>query len=326
MTIVRWGLLSTANINRHVIPAIRASKRGQLVAVASRTQEKAEEYAGEWEIAEAYGSYEELLSSGSVDAVYIGLPNHLHAEWTVRALRSGLHVLCEKPFTISLNEMDAVIEAAAETGKIVAEAFMYRHHPQTKLVGQWIRQGRLGEISLVHGVFNYKIGSGENVRLVPEYGGGSLWDIGIYPISFAQFVYGSAPSLVAGDQRLGASGVDETFAGQMRYAAGGLAQISSSFRTPYHTAVEILGTRGRLHVSRPFSGVEEGTVTFYSAQGEAQVIDVPAKALYLGEIQDMHAAILDGKAVHISLQESRDHVRTALGLYASARSGQVVAL
>lgn len=326
MKTVRWGLLSTANINRRLIPAIRASQRGELVAVASRSQKNAESYAAEWDIATAFGSYDEMLDSEAIDAVYIGLPNHLHAEWTIRALQSDLHVLCEKPFVLSLKEMDTVIQVARDMGKVVAEAFMYRHHPQSKIVGQWIREGRLGEINLLRGAFTFKMGGDQNVRLVPEYGGGSLWDVGIYPLSFAQYVFGGAPSLVSGFQTLGTSGVDMTFAGQMRYPGGGLAQISSSFRSPFHTEIDVVGSQGRLNLTRPFVGVEESVVTFFPEQGEPQTLDVPAKELYLGEVEDMHSAILDGAEPYISLEETRDHVRTALALYASARSGQPVVL
>lgn len=326
MDTVRWGLISTANINRRLIPAIRASQRGELVAVASRSQESAAAYASEWEIPTAFGSYEDMIASEAIDAVYISLPNHLHAQWTIRALQNGLHVLCEKPFALSLKEIDAVIQAATETGNVVAEAFMYRHHPQTRLVGQWIREGRLGEVNVVRGIFSFKMGNRENVRLVPEYGGGSLWDVGIYPLSFAQYVFGGAPALVSGIQTLGTHGVDDTFVGQMRYPGGGLAQISSSFRSPHHSEFDILGTLGRLHLTRPFVAVEEGVITFTPAQGDPQTVGVPSKELYLGEVEDMHAAILDGAQPYISLQETRDHVRTALALYASARSGQMVAL
>lgn len=326
MSNVRWGLLSTANINRYLIPAIRTSQRGELVAVASRSQARADEYAQEWDIPSAFGSYDDLLESGAVDAVYIGLPNHLHAEWTIRALRSGLHVLCEKPFTLSLKEMDAVNDVAAETGNVVAEAFMYRHHPQTKLVGQWVQEGRLGDVRLVRGVFNFTVSQPQNVRLVPEYGGGSLWDVGVYPVSFAQYIFGVAPTHVSGFQMLGDSGVDEMFTGQLRYSGDRLAQVSSSLCTPSYTALEILGTEGRLHLSRPFVGVEEGVVTYHLPQGEPQIVETPQKALYLGEVEDMHAAILDGADPYISLQETRDHVRTTLALYAAARSGQVITL
>ncbi len=156
-TKVRWGLLSTANINHRLIPAIRASKRGELVAVASRSLPAAEKYAAKWNIPLAFGSYQEMLDSGKIDVVYISLPNHLHAEWSIRALQAGVHVLCEKPFAITLEQVDQMIETSRQTGRVLAEAFMYRHHPQTKIVGEWVHSGRLGEISLVSGVFNFKI-------------------------------------------------------------------------------------------------------------------------------------------------------------------------
>jgi len=204
---------------------------------------------------------------------------------------------------------------------------MYRHHPQTKIVGEWVRSGRLGEISLVSGVFNYKIKDREDARLVPEYGGGSLWDVGVYPLSFAQFVYGEPPSTVYGMQWIGDKGVDETFAGQMRYSGDRLAQIASSFRTEFNTNMEIVGTEGRLSLSRPFSDMEANRrLMYYPNQGKAREIPVPKQELYIGEVEDMHAAILDKTPSYVTIQETRNHVRTALALYESARTGKIVSL
>ncbi len=324
---VRWGLLSTANINRRLIPAIRASRRGELVAVASRSPAAAEAYAAQWEIPRAYGSYEALLASGEVDAVYIGLPNHLHTEWSVRAMEAGVHVLCEKPLALSVDEVDALRETSQRTGRVVAEAFMYRHHPQTRLTGEWVRSGRLGEISLVRGVFNFNIAGDRegNIRLMPDYGGGALWDVGVYPLSFAQFVMGGAPQWVSGEQWVGATGVDETFAGQLHYPGGRLAQISCAFRTPFYTCVEVIGTLGRLTLNRPFIGLEAGRkMVFYPAEGDPEEVPVPEKDLYLGEVEDINAAILDGVPTYVTLEESRDHVRTVKALYEAARTRQVV--
>lgn len=326
MSEVRWGLLSTANINRRLIPAIRASRRGRLVAVASREQGRADAYAREWEIPLAFGSYEALLTSGAIDAVYISLPNHLHMEWTVRALEAGVHVLCEKPFAVTLDEVDAMISTAEATGNVLAEAFMYRHHPQTKLVGEIVRDGRLGDVTLVTGIFNFDMGSRDNVRLVPEYGGGCLWDVGVYPLSFAQYVMGGPPLWVAGEQWLGETGVDETFAGQMHYEGARFAQISAAFRSPFYTRAEIVGTKGRLVLDRPFVGPEQGTLTLFPADGEVEVLPVPDKELYLGEVEDMHAAILDGAPNYLPLDETRNHVRTVLALYESARHRRLVVL
>ncbi|MDX1613055.1 MAG: Gfo/Idh/MocA family oxidoreductase [Candidatus Promineifilaceae bacterium] len=327
MNTVRWGLLSTANINRRLIPAIRASARGRLVAVASRNQARAETYAAEWEIPQAFGSYEAMLNTDEVDAVYIGLPNHLHAEWSIKAMEAGKHVLCEKPFAPTLAEVDQMIATAAATGRHLAEAFMYRHHPQMKIVGQWVREGRLGDIVQVMARFSFTLDDPQNVRMVPEYGGGSLWDVGVYPVSLAQYIMGGMPLYVAADQWVGSTGVDESFAGQMRYPNGGMALFACSFRTPFHTMAEIIGTEGRLALERPFVDVEEGRLLHYEAgAAEPEEVTVPEEMLYLGEVVDLNAAILDGADPYLTLSETRQHVRTTLALYEAAASKEVVYL
>lgn len=328
MNKVRWGLLSTANINRKVIPAMRVSPRGELAAVASRDLQSARTYADRWQIPLAFGSYAEMLASGAIDAVYIALPNHLHAEWSIRAMEAGVHVLCEKPFALNLDEVDRMVAALQRTGRVLAEAFMYRHHPQTKIVGDWVRSGRLGEIVLARGSFHYNLGGrATNVRLVREYGGGSLWDVGVYPLSLAQFVFGGAPQTAFGRSWNGDTGVDERFTGQMWYSGGGMTQISSSFNSPFFQQMDIHGSEGALLLTRPFSEMNRNRqLIFTPAGGESEEIPVPEEDLYSGEIEDMHAAILDGAPQYISLEETRNHVRTALALYESASIGQAVDL
>jgi xylose dehydrogenase (NAD/NADP) len=323
---VRWGILSTAKINRRVIPAIRASTRCELVAVASRYKGKASSYAQQWEIPQAFSSYEALLESDLIDAVYISLPNHLHAGWTVKALQAGKHVLCEKPLALTVEEVDRMIAASEGLGFVLAEAFMYRHHPQTKILGEWIKSGRLGKVELVRGVFNFSIRDRNNIRLDPKMGGGSLWDVGVYPMSLAQYVMGGPPEWVVGDQCLGDTGVDETFAGQLHYSEGCIAQITSSLRSPFHTHVEIIGTEGIITLNRPFLGLEEGKLIFQPVEGEPETALIPDKDLYLGEIEDMNAAILDGMPTLLSLSESRDHIRTIVALYESAQRHEIVHL
>ncbi len=328
MSKIRWGLLSTANINRRLIPAIRESARGELVAVASRSLEAAKAYAAKWHIPQAFGSYEAMLASDDVDAVYISLPNYLHAEWSIKAMQLGKHVLCEKPFALTLAEVDEMTAVSQQTGSVLAEAFMYRHHPQTKMVGEWVRNGRLGRITLVRSVFNYAMASRENIRLVPEWGGGCLWDVGVYPMSLAQFIMGEPPQQVAGSQWLGKSGIDEVFSGQMQYANGSVAQISASFCTPWYTFAEIIGTEGRITMNRPFTGHNDGQrkLMFYPKDGEAEEIPVPEKSLYLGEVEDMHSAILDGRSTYLTLSETHSHIKTVLALYQSAQSNKTVTL
>jgi predicted dehydrogenase len=336
MGFVRWGLLSTASINRRVIPAIRTSKRGRLVAVASRNQEKANDYASNWNIPYPFSSYEAMLDSDLVDAVYISLPNHLHAEWSIRAMNSGKHVLCEKPIALTVADVDNMIETSKATGRVLAEALMYRHHPQTKLVGEMVKNGRLGDIVLIRGAFNFIIHEQQNIRLNPEYGGGSLWDVGIYPISFAQYVLGVPPVSVCGVQWVGDTGVDEIFTGQLVYPYSSnrpstskvhIAHIMTSLRSPIYTIVEILGTKGRLIIRQPFTRMEKcRKMDFFSESGKGIKITVPKQELYLGEIEDMQAAILDGKSTHFTLEESRNCVRTIVALYQSAQAQRIITL
>jgi predicted dehydrogenase len=337
MSTVRWGLLSTANINQALIPAIRESNRSQLVAVASRTLTGAQSYAEKWNIPDAFGSYQEMLSSGSVDAVYIGLPNHLHAEWTLKAIEAGVHVLCEKPFANSIKEVDAVISAKEKSGVVVTEAFMYRHHPQTKIIKEWIDQGKLGEILLIQSAFNFLLGEDQrqtdtlNVRMVPEYGGGCLWDVGIYPVSFTQFLLDGPPEWVFGSQITGPTGIDEVFTGQMGYKTKDgrevLVQISCSFNSPYHTFAEITGSTGRLRISHPFTRIDGGgVVQHWKLDETSKDLRIPVKSLYLGEVEDMECAILDDTPPLISMTETRNHVLTALALYQSAKTGQKINL
>ena len=321
---VRWGLLSTANINRRLIPAIRASDRGELIAVASRDYTRARSYADMWGIPSAYGSYEEMLTSDKIDCVYVGLPNHLHAEWSIKSMQSGKHVLCEKPFALSVTEVDRMIAASRENDRVLAEAFMYRHHPQTKIAGEWVRSGKLGEILQLFAVFNFQLTNPSNVRWAPEFGGGCLWDVGVYPLSFAQYFFGDVPNWVLGAQKISSSGVDATFSGIMGYKGNGIAQIQSSFQSRFFTYAEIIGTQGRLSFNRPFVGIEDdGKLVFTPIEGETITIPVPPTELYAGEINDMHGAILDHTSSYLTLQESRDHIRTVIALYKSAVTNTV---
>ncbi len=325
---IRWGLVSTANINRRVIPALRASERGELVGISSRNRATGEAYAARWEIPRVFDGYEAMFASPDIDAVYISVPNHLHAPLSIAALEAGKAVLCEKPFALSLEEVDRVRETAARTGGVIAEAFMYRHHPQTKRIGEVVEGGRLGTLYSMRATFNFKINSPKNVRLVPDWGGGCLWDVGVYPISLAQYVMGAPPDVVLGRQWIGASGVDEHFVGQLHYKDGRAAQIICSFSSPWHTEAEILGSDGRLHVTRPFVGMEEAErrLTLIRADGGREEIPVPEEYLYQGEVEDIHDALLEGKPTYVTLEETRNHIHTALALYRSAAAGRPVEL
>lgn len=324
---LNWGLIGTARINEALIAPLRVSPRNRLMAVGSRSQEKADAYAKQWEIPKAYGSYEALLADPEIDVIYNSLPNNMHSEWTIKAAQAGKHVLCEKPMATTLEEVDAMQHAAQKAGVVVAEAFMYRHHAQTLKVKELVDSGGLGELKLIKGVFSFYLDdpSSTNIRLLPETGGGSIWDIGCYPISYTRYVMGAEPIEVFGWQTSNHLGVDMTFAGQMRFPNGVLAQFDSSFQVPLRSWMEIVGTQGTLFVQQPYKPQETETLYIERDSG-TETVEVQGKELYLGEVEDMANAVMDGKQPRISLEWTRSNVATILALLESARLGQPVKL
>ena len=314
---LRWGLLSTARINRAVIEPIRSSKKSQLIAVASRSREKASKYASTWGIPRFHASYEALLADPEIDVIYNSLPNSLHTEWSLKALRMGKHVLCEKPLTIRSQDVDDMIKVAGETGKIITEAFMYRHHPQTLLIKKMVDNGEIGNLLFIHGSFCYHNTRPDDTRFDPAFGGGSLWDIGCYPISYARFLVGKNPLEIYGHQLTGPTGVDLFFAGQLSFPGEMQAQFESSFITPYKVAMEITGEEGRIIIPEPFKPGLKTTILL-QREGRPKSIRIKGYDLYSGEIEDMENAILYGKAARISLLESKDNISTIDALYKSA--------
>src|SRR5205823_12161938 len=180
---VRWGILSTARINRAVIPPARESPKLELVAVASRDPARAEAYARDWGIERAYGSYDALLEDADVEAVYVSLPNSLHVPWSIRALEAGKHVLCEKPLARSAGEAEEAFDAAERAGRFLMEAFMYRHNPQTARLTQLVDEGAIGELRVIRSAFGYSLYDETNIRLQTEVEGGALMDVGCYNVS-----------------------------------------------------------------------------------------------------------------------------------------------
>lgn len=322
---LNWGLLSTARINRALIKPLHASKRTSLRAVASRSQSSADAYAREWKIPHAYGSYEALLADPEIDVVYNPLPNHLHAEWTIKALRAGKHVLCEKPFALTLAEVDAMIAASRETGKVLAEAFMYRHHPQTLKVKELVDGGALGKLQLIKGAYTYQLTRLGNFRNIKEMGGGSIWDVGCYPISYARLLVGAKPVEVFGNQIEGPGGSDVSFFGEMKFADGVHAQFDSGFQSPFRSHMEIVGSEASLSIPVPFKPGLKSEIFLHRGE-ETETIRIKGQELYMGEVDDMCDAILLGKPPRMSLEDSRGNVATILALLESAKINRPVKL
>jgi predicted dehydrogenase len=318
-TPLRWGLLSTARINRAVIPPIKESPRHELRAVASRDPDRARAYAREWDIPVVHDSYEDLLADPEIDVVYNPLPNSLHAQWTIRAAESGKHVLCEKPLALSVEEVDAMIAAASRAGVVVTEAFMYRHHPQTLRLKALVDGGEIGALRLIRGSFSFTLARpADDPRRIPELGGGSLWDVGCYPVSMARYLAGREPISVVAWQQTSPSGVDDLFVGMLDFGDV-FAQFDSGFAIPFRTHLEVVGTAGAITVPAPFKpGPAEQLILTRS--GDTTAIAIEGQPLYSGEIEDLYDAVRTGRTPRVTLADSRSNTAVLVALLESARA------
>ena len=337
---VCWGLLSTARINERLIPALRASGRSELLAVASRSKERAKAYAKQWNIPHAYGIYERMLADPAINVIYLSLPNHLHAEWGIKCAEAGKHVLCEKPIAITTGEVARMAQAAEKNGVIIQEAAMMRFHPQTRYLRELVAKRVIGDIRLIRGVFAFTLENPGDIRLDTNMGGGSLWDLGGYCVSFARTVLQAEPVKVSAYQVSGDTGVDMSFSAQMQFPTGTLVQFFSSFQSFAHIEADFLGTEGRIYADIPWANhigasanVQvtrnsnvEGTSTFSDSM-EGHTTDTKTYEnmnAYQCEVDSMAESVLNGAEPVISLTDSWKNVATIVALHQSARTGKPV--
>jgi len=314
---ISWGILGTARINRRLMPAFRASHRGEVRAIASRSLTRAEAHAREHGIPRAVQGYQALLDDPSIHAVYIPLPNSEHVPWTLAAIAAGKHVLCEKPLALAPEDVDRIAAAAAAANVVVEEGFMYRHEPLTARVLALLGEGAIGTVRAVVSGFTFALEGDTNIRLSPALGGGALWDVGSYPVTYAQLIAGGEPKMVAGTAHWTASGVDDEFMGLLRFEGGLTANIYGGFRAAYRTWLEVLGSDGALMVPNPFRPGPVETLELERG-GRVQRIEVAGSPMiFLREIEDFEARILDGAPAVVPLAESRRTAATLAALYAS---------
>lgn len=254
----RFGVIGCAGIARgSVIPGIKQSTTSIVAAIASRDLLKAQETAEILEIPMAYGSYEELLKDPSLDAVYIPLPNHLHMEWSIRAMEAGKHVLCEKPMALTEREAARMLEVSRSTGKHLAEAFMYRYHPRYEQIKEIIASGEIGEVRGIHGTFTFNnYADKNNVRYRKDWGGGSIYDVGCYPISAARLILGSEPEAATVHALLSPEhdNVDMMAAGVIEFKNSVALTFECGMWAAFRNTLEIVGTEGRIEVPSAFIG------------------------------------------------------------------------
>ena len=283
-----WGLLSTARINDHVLDGVGPSAAADIVAVASRDELRARAYARAKGIPTAHGSYEALLADPGVEAVYIGLPNGLHVEWAIKALQAGKHVLVEKPFSSRVADVQRAFDVAEEHGLVLSEAFMWRHHPQTRRLVELLP--RIGEVRLVRAAFSFPLGRPGDVRWDLALDGGSLMDVGCYCVSGARLVLGE-PTDIAGF----AAGpdVDARFVGALRFAGGALATFDCGFDLPERDELEVIGSDGSLFLDDPWHA-REPVIELRRGDG-VEHIEVERQSAYRLEFEDVTAAIREGR-------------------------------
>lgn len=301
MSKVRWGILSTADIGmRKVTPAIQRAANCEVVAIASRDRDRAESAAAALGIPKAYTTYEALLEAEDVDAVYIPLPNDMHASWTYAAADAGKHVLCEKPLAMSAAQAQEMVEACEEAGVKLEEAFMYRHHPTWVEAVQLVRGGAIGALQAVQSWFSYYNDDPANIRNRPENGGGAMMDIGCYCVSVARLLFDAEPERIeSAVRRDPAMGIDIVTSGVLQFPGGGQSTFTCSTRAEDAQKVHIVGTDGRIEIEIPFNiPPDRETRIYLSAGGEPPVAPAtdtytfPAADQYTLQAERFAAAIL----------------------------------
>jgi D-xylose 1-dehydrogenase (NADP+, D-xylono-1,5-lactone-forming) len=320
---VRFGIISTADINRLVIPPARESTKVEIVAVASRDQARADTYAREWEIERAYGSYEALLEDADVDAVYISLPNNMHVKPSIHALEAGKHVLCEKPFTRHADEAEQAFDAAERSGRLLSEAFMYRHNPQTACLTELVRDGAIGELRVVRTAFSYSLYDAENIRLRTDVEGGSLMDVGCYCVSGSRLL-GGEPESVFGQAYTGPTGTDWVFAGLLRFPGDIVAHFDCGTCLPERDELEVIGTEGSLFLDDPWHC--RRPVIEVRRDDEVERIELEPVDSYGLELENLADAIRGEAPLLLGREDGVAQARVLEALWRSAETGAVVNL
>jgi D-xylose 1-dehydrogenase (NADP+, D-xylono-1,5-lactone-forming) len=312
---VKWGILSTADINRKLIPGAHASPQVDLVGVASRDLARANEFAREWQIPRTYGSYEALLEDPDIEAVYIPLPNTMHCEWSVRALEAGKHVLCEKPMSRHPEDVEAAFDAAERSDRLLSEAFMYRHNPQTKRLKQLVDDGAIGELRVVRSVFSYSLYDERNIRLRTEVEGGALMDVGCYNVSGSRLL-GGEPERVTADAWYGPTGTDWVFAGTLHFPGDVIGVFHCGTALVEQDELEVIGSEGSLFVDDPWHCLDP--LIELRRDGEVERIEIERADSYRLELENLSAAIRGEGELLLGRADAVAQARTLEALHASA--------
>jgi predicted dehydrogenase len=319
---LRWGVISTANIGKKRLnPAIQASTNGELVAVASRDASKAQAFAEESGIPRFYGSYEELLADPEIDAVFNPLPNSLHREWTIRAIESGKHVLCEKPMAVSPEECEEMEAAAAANGVKLMEAFMYRFHPRFAQVREMLESGVIGELKQIRSTFTFKLDRPKDIRWDRDLGGGALMDVGCYCVNVSRMFFGREPVEVRAMANWGDSGVDMQLAGSMLFGDGLLAHFDCGLTQDLNQVYQLLGTEGHLRIPDAFvPQSDEVVIEHFDADHQLTTLQAAKDEQYQAMVEHFASCVLNDEDVRFPPGDAVLNMKVIKALYESARN------
>ena len=323
MAPVRWGILSTAHINRKLLAGAARSSEVEVVAVGSRDLARARAFADEHGIPAAYGSYEELLADPAVEAIYNPLPNTLHCEWSIRALEAGKHVLCEKPMSSSIAEVEQAFAVAERTGLHLTEAFMYRHHPQAERLAALVAEGAIGALRVIRSTFSYGLFDESNIRLRTDVDGGSLMDVGCYCVSGSRLLAGE-PEAVFGRAFIGPTGTDWAFTGSLRFRGDVFALFDCATCLPNRDELEVIGSDGSLFLDDPWHCLDP--VIELRRDDGTERIEIEAANPYQLELEDLGRAIRSGSAPLLGRDDAVAQARAISALRRSAADGRDVTL
>ena len=323
MAPVRWGILSTAHINRKLLAGAARSSEVEVVAVGSRDLARARAFADEHGIPAAYGSYEELLADPAVEAIYNPLPNTMHCEWSIRALEAGKHVLCEKPMSSSVAEVEQAFAVSERTGLHLTEAFMYRHHPQAKRLAALVAEGAIGALRVIRSTFSYGLFDESNIRLRTDVDGGSLMDVGCYCVSGSRLLAGE-PEAVFGRAFIGPTGTDWAFTGSLRFRGDVFALFDCATCLPNRDELEVIGSDGSLFLDDPWHCLDP--VIELRRDDGTERIEIEAANPYQLELEDLGRAIRTGSAPLLGRDDAVAQARAISALRRSAADGRDVTL
>ncbi|HTG27719.1 MAG TPA: Gfo/Idh/MocA family oxidoreductase [Methylomirabilota bacterium] len=326
---VKWGVLGAASIAvRKVIPGMQQGEYCDVAAIASRDVAKSRAAAASLKIGKAYGSYEELLADPGIEAIYNPLPNHLHVPWSIKAMDSGKHVLCEKPIALNAAEARSLVPVRDRAGVKIGEAFMVRTHPQWLRTRELIREGWIGELRAIVGVFSYFNRDAKNVRNKEEWGGGGLLDIGCYPITMSRFMYGAEPLRVSGVlERDPEFGTDRLASAILEFSGGQAVFTCSTQMVPYQR-MQFLGTKGRIEIEIPFNAPPNKATRIFVDDGSdvggagIKVETIPACDQYTIQGDVFSKAILEDGQVPVSLEDAIANMAVIDAIFRGAESGK----